>query len=158
MPLLRLRPLPDWLAEYSESHRHPLNKRVHWICVPAIMWSVLALAWTLPVPGALAALPFNWALPPALCALLYYCLLSPRLALGMLPVVALMLGSQLLLDRTGLPLGRIAIGVFVAAWIGQFWGHQVEGRRPSFFKDLQFLLIGPLWLLADAYRRAGIAH
>jgi uncharacterized membrane protein YGL010W len=48
--------------------------------------------------------------------------------------------------------------IFVAAWIGQFIGHAIEGKRPSFFKDLQFLLIGPLWLLAAAYRRLGLRY
>jgi uncharacterized membrane protein YGL010W len=153
---MRLRSLTEWLGEYGESHRHPVNKLVHWICVPAIMWSVLALLWALPVPGASPA-PFNWSLPVVVLALGYYFFLSPRLALGMLPVVAAMLGSLLLLDAAGAPIVWIAAGIFVAAWIAQFWGHQVEGRRPSFFKDVQFLLIGPLWLLAHLYRRAGIA-
>jgi uncharacterized membrane protein YGL010W len=150
-----MRSLGEWLGEYAESHRHPVNKRVHWICVPVIMWSVLALLWSLPVPGAFPA-PFNWALLVALFALFYYFLLSPRLTIGMLPVVAVMLGSFELLDRADAPIMGIAAGVFVLAWIAQFWGHHIEGRRPSFFKDVQFLLIGPLWLLADVYRRAGI--
>jgi uncharacterized membrane protein YGL010W len=148
-----MRTLGDWLGEYGESHRHPVNKLVHWICVPAIMWSVLALLWSLPAPAAPA---FNWSLPVAALALIYYCVLSARLALGMLPVVAAMLGSLFLLERAGAPIPWIAAGVFAAAWIAQFWGHHVEGKRPSFFKDVQFLLIGPLWLLADVYRRAGI--
>ena len=46
--------------------------------------------------------------------------------------------------------------VFVLAWIGQFIGHGIEGKRPSFFRDIQFLLIGPLWILADGYQRLGI--
>lgn len=148
-----MRTLGDWLGEYGESHRHPVNKLVHWICVPAIMWSVLALLWSLPAPSAPA---FNWSLPVAALALTYYCFLSPRLALGMLPIVAAMLGSLALLDRAGASIAWLAAGVFVVAWVAQFWGHHVEGRRPSFFKDVQFLLIGPLWLLAHAYRRAGI--
>jgi uncharacterized membrane protein YGL010W len=148
-----MRTLGDWLGEYGESHRHPVNKLVHWICVPAIMWSVLALLWSLPAPSAPA---FNWSLPVAASALVYYWILSPRLAFGMLPVVAAMLGSLALLDRAGASIPWIAGGVFVVSWIAQFWGHHVEGKRPSFFKDVQFLLIGPLWLLAHVYRRAGI--
>ncbi len=52
----------------------------------------------------------------------------------------------------------MAAVLFVAAWIGQFIGHMIEGKRPSFFKDIQFLMIGPLWLLADVYRRLGIRY
>ena len=56
------------------------------------------------------------------------------------------------------PLWQSCLAIFVVAWIGQFVGHAVEGRRPSFFKDLQFLLIGPLWLLSFAYRRLGLRY
>jgi uncharacterized membrane protein YGL010W len=56
------------------------------------------------------------------------------------------------------PLWLTSLVIFVVAWIGQFVGHAVEGERPSFFKDLQFLLIGPLWLLAAAYRRFGLPY
>ena len=48
--------------------------------------------------------------------------------------------------------------LFVAAWIGQFIGHRIEGKKPSFFKDILFLLVGPLWILAFLYRRLGIRY
>jgi uncharacterized membrane protein YGL010W len=56
------------------------------------------------------------------------------------------------------PLWLTSVVIFVVAWIGQFVGHALEGKRPSFFKDLQFLLIGPLWLLATAYRRFSVPY
>ena len=62
------------------------------------------------------------------------------------------------LDRQPVILWQICLGVFIGAWIGQFIGHLVEGKRPAFFKDLQFLMIGPLWLLASIYRRLGIRY
>ena len=92
-----------------------------------------------------------------LAALVYYAFLSLPLALGALPVLLAMLWSIDQLQRFApVPLWSICAALFVLAWIGQFIGHAVEGKRPSFFKDLQFLLIGPLWLLADVYRRLGI--
>jgi uncharacterized membrane protein YGL010W len=48
------------------------------------------------------------------------------------------------------------LGLFAAAWVGQFKGHQIEGKKPSFLKDLQFLLVGPAWLLHFVYRKAGL--
>ena len=51
-----------------------------------------------------------------------------------------------------------AVGVFVAAWIAQFIGHEIEGKRPSFLTDLQYLLIGPIWLVSKALRRYGVAY
>ena len=48
--------------------------------------------------------------------------------------------------------------LFVVGWLFQFIGHKVEGKKPSFFEDLQFLLIGPAWLLAAIYRKLGIRY
>ena len=152
------RSLQQWLDEYDSSHRHPVNKAIHWVCVPAIMLSLLALLWLVRIP-----LPWSipWLLNTAVCFLLpvmiYYLLLSPRLAAGMLLVFGVLLYLITALERLQTPLWRIALVIFVVAWIGQFIGHHIEGKRPSFFKDLQFLLIGPLWLLAALYRRFNLA-
>jgi uncharacterized membrane protein YGL010W len=155
-----MRTVEDWLFEYGTSHEHPVNKVLHWICVPPIVFSVLGLLWSLPVPAALRQLSplLNWATLVMLAGVAYYALLSPRLALGMLPLLALV---ALLLERLAAratPLWLTCLVIFVIAWIGQFAGHAVEGRRPSFFKDVQFLLIGPLWLLSFVYRRFGLRY
>jgi uncharacterized membrane protein YGL010W len=155
-----MRSVHQWLSEYQSSHQHPTNELLHWICVPPIVLAVMGLLWCLPVPAAFAArsLWINWASLTSLAALLYYLVLSPRLALG----IALAFAALLCLTRAlaGLPwpLWATSLTIFVIAWIGQFVGHAIEGVRPSFFKDLQFLLIGPLWLLAAAYRRAHLAY
>jgi uncharacterized membrane protein YGL010W len=52
----------------------------------------------------------------------------------------------------------LAIGVFVVAWIAQFVGHHIEGKRPSFLTDLAYLLIGPAWIVAKLLRKAGISY
>jgi uncharacterized membrane protein YGL010W len=105
-----------------------------------------------------AALPAaNWASLAVLAAVVYYALLSLPLALGVLPLLLLMLWSIDALHSSGIaPLWLVCGVLLVLAWIGQFIGLAIEGKRPSFFKDLQFLMIGPLWLLADVYRRWGI--
>jgi uncharacterized membrane protein YGL010W len=154
-----MRSTAEWLDDYGISHRNPTNKLLHWICVPAIMWCVIGLLWCVPFPAAVrSAIPAaNWGSLGVLAALVYYAFLSLPLALGALPVFLAMLWSIDQLQRAvPVPLWSICAVLFVLAWIGQFIGHAVEGKRPSFFKDLQFLLIGPLWLLADAYRRLGI--
>src|SRR5262249_2722390 len=85
--------------------------------------------------------------------------LSMVLTLGMALLsaagLALVAGAHAALGAWFLP---SLVAVFVAAWIAQFVGHSIEGRKPSFFEDLQFLLIGPLWLLADGYRRVGTRY
>jgi uncharacterized membrane protein YGL010W len=154
-----MRTAAQWLDDYGDSHRHHANKALHWICVPVIAWCVLGLLWSLPFPGGVRVLhpEANWASFAVLAALLYYSLLSLRLALGALPLLLAMLWSIGLIDRSSaVPLWAVCVILFVVAWIGQFVGHAIEGKRPSFFKDIQFLMIGPLWLLADVYRRLGI--
>jgi uncharacterized membrane protein YGL010W len=154
-----MRTAAQWLDDYGDSHRNRTNKALHWICVPVIAWCVLGLLWSLPFPGSLRS-PHpaaNWASIAVLLALIYYTALSLRLALGVLPFLLAGLWSfDRLGDWGGVPLWGICVVLFVLAWIGQFVGHAIEGKRPSFFKDVQFLMIGPLWLLADAYRRLGI--
>mgnify|MGYP001547735679 FL=1 len=155
-----MRSIQSWLDEYGESHRDPVNKRLHWVCVPLIVLSIVGLLWSVPVPAAwLERSPFlNWGVLFIVLALIYYYVLAWRLALGMtvvtLAVIAIVYGA----NHLSIPLWSSSLVVFVIAWIGQFIGHKVEGRKPSFFKDIQFLLIGPLWLLAFLYRRAGLGY
>jgi uncharacterized membrane protein YGL010W len=158
-----MRSAAQWLDEYGDSHRNHTNKALHWICVPVIAWCVLGLLWSLPFPGATRAAlqavqPFaNWAGVAVLAALIYYCLLSIPLALGAMLLLLAFLWSIDQVERAAsMPLWSICLVLFTVAWIGQFIGHAIEGKRPSFFKDVQFLMIGPLWLLADLYRRLGI--
>jgi len=98
----------------------------------------------------------NWGMLFLMAAIVYYFILSPALALGMVLVTAGFVLALWWLDSFSMPLWQISVAIFVAAWIGQFIGHAVEGKRPSFFQDLQFLMIGPLWLLSFIYRRLGI--
>lgn len=150
-----MRTLHQWLGQYAESHRDPRNKRIHWVCVPLIVWSVCALLWSVPV--AWLGLPAgSVALMAAVLALGFYLALSRRLALWM----ALFFGLNLLICAA---LARVspalllwlALGVFVVAWIAQFIGHELEGRKPSFLTDLAFLLIGPAWVAQQVAYRSG---
>jgi len=148
----------QWFAEYGESHQDETNKLAHWICIPVIMFSLLGLLSEVPLPGLRWSAAGNLSIVAIVLALFFYVRLSWTFALGMAVVSALMVGGHIVLRRAGwLPLWQVCLGLFALGWIGQFVGHKIEGKKPSFFKDLQFLLIGPLWLLADLYRRAGIA-
>ena len=135
------------LDQYSESHRNPTNERFHFVCVPLIVFSLLGILWSLHPVAALAAV--GWAM-------WYYFQLSKPFALGMLAMSALMLAILAIMPpMTVLPL---SIAVFVVAWIGQFIGHKIEGKKPSFLDDLRFLLIGPLFVLGFLYRRLHWAY
>ncbi len=135
------------LAIYSESHRNPTNEIIHFVCVPVIVFTVLGLLWAAHPLLAGAA---------CLASLVYYCTLSLPFAVGMALMAGSMFGVLFLLPpQSVLP---VAGTVFVLAWIGQFIGHKIEGKKPSFFDDLRFLLIGPLFVLSFLYRRLGIRY
>jgi uncharacterized membrane protein YGL010W len=141
-----MRNIDKLLDRYGEFHRNPVNKAIHWVCVPLIVWSALGALWSASPVAAYAAIG---------ATMVFYLWLSPPLALGMLGAIALMVWPLTLLGSRVL---IVSIAVFVAAWIGQFIGHVLEGRKPAFLEDLRSLLIGPVWLLADLYRRLGIAY
>jgi uncharacterized membrane protein YGL010W len=117
------------------------------------MFSLLGLLWSVPMPAALRTIGpwLNLGTLVMLLAMLYYL----RPSIGMMLVWAVMAALRLVDASSALPLWAVCLIVFVLAWIGQFWGHKVEGKRPSFLKDVQFLLIGPLWLLHFVYRALG---
>ena len=140
------RAIDTLLAKYSESHLNHTNEIIHFVCVPVIVFTLLGIVWWIHPLAALAV---------TIAALVYYVQLSPPFAIGMLLMSALMLGLLSLLPRAAvLPL---SIAIFVLAWIGQFIGHKIEGKKPSFLDDLRFLLIGPLFVLSFLYRRLNLA-
>jgi len=150
----------QWLDEYGASHRNHTNEFLHWICVPAIVMTVIGFLWSIPVPSAFDAVSpwLNWATIGVASWLGYYFLLSPALGLGATVGLVGMLFVVRWLDTLAWPLWVTCLAIFVVAWIGQFIGHSIEGTRPSFFKDVQFLLIGPIWLMSHLYRRLGLAY
>ena len=141
-----LRRVDRLFARYGESHSNPSNKAIHWVCVPLITWSLLAALWVWTPVAAYALVAV---------ALAFYAWLSLPIAIGMLGVSVVLI-YPITQIRDGLLV--IAAAVFVLAWIGQFIGHAIEGRKPSFLEDVAFLLVGPAWLLALVYRRLGIAY
>ena len=153
------------LNEYGESHRNATNKTIHWICVPLIFFSIVCLLWA--IPSTFLSAPFsgvaaeftNWATFLLLLTLIYYLVLSPPLFTGMLLFSILCVIGAWWIDHTfALPIWAVALIIFVLAWIGQFYGHKIEGKKPSFFKDLQFLLIGPAWLMHFIFKKLGIKY
>jgi uncharacterized membrane protein YGL010W len=155
-----MRTVADWFGEYGESHANPTNKLLHWICVPPIVLTVIGFLWSVPMPAAVTAIsPFlNLATLVVAVTVVYYFSLSPLLAVGAAAALALMLMLVRELSELPWPLWATCLVIFAVAWIGQFIGHAIEGKRPSFMKDLQFLMIGPLWLVAALYRRLGLQY
>jgi uncharacterized membrane protein YGL010W len=154
-----MRTIDAWLNEYGESHQNPTNKLVHWICVPSIFFSVVGLLYSVKLPLTIAeGLSLNLAMVVLALVSLYYLRLSLTLAVGLLLFAGLCLYLAQQIENQGFVLWQVSLGIFVIAWIGQFWGHKVEGKKPSFFKDLQFLMIGPAWLMHFIYKKIGIPY
>lgn len=156
-----MKTIDQWLSEYGESHQNQTNKAVHWICVPLIMFSLIGLLWSIPTPEVFhnSSFPLNFGTLFLFFAMFYYLMLSVKLTIGMLLISCIIvLGNYQLAQIEVVPLWLISMLIFAAAWVGQFIGHNIEGKKPSFLKDLQFLLIGPLWTIAFLYRKMDISY
>ena len=159
-----MRKIDQLLAEYGESHQNSTNKTIHWICVPLIFLSVVGLIASIPSSMVQSILgennPYaNWAAIVLILVLIYYVSLSIPLSIGMMLFgVACLFVINFIVQLDIAPLWLVSLGIFVVAWIGQFYGHKVEGKKPSFLKDVQFLLIGPAWLMHFIYKRVGIPY
>jgi len=159
-----MRRIDALLSEYGESHQNQTNKAIHWICVPLIFFSVLGLIASIP-SGIVQSImgagnPYaSWATVLLVLVIVYYASLSVFLSIGMMLFSALCLMLINMIVRVDVaPLWLISIIIFVVAWIGQFYGHKIEGKKPSFLKDIQFLLIGPAWLMHFVYKKIGIPY
>ena len=156
-----MRQIDVLLEKYGESHLNLTNKLIHWVCVPAIMFSLLILLFCIPF-FVDRTFWTNWALVILVLAWIYYARLSMSLLCGFVVIGGLMLwGIVSLYALADFNVGRLATWaaiIFVVAWIGQFIGHKIEGKKPSFLEDLQFLLIGPAWLMHFVFRKLGIHY
>jgi uncharacterized membrane protein YGL010W len=154
----------QWFEEYGVSHKNKTNKFIHWICVPAIFFSIVGLIAAIPhafldsfFPEAYA--PYiNFGTIGLGLALLFYFALSARLFVGMLLFSIAVIYGNAAIELSSLSLWQFSLTAFVMAWVGQFIGHHIEGAKPSFFKDLQFLMIGPAWLMHFIYKKLGLKY
>jgi len=138
------RKVDQLLAHYGESHRHPRNEAIHFVAIPLIMLSLVGLLY--------AAHP--WIAYAFIAAsLVYYARLSMVFLASMVALSALAL---VLVHAMGARVLAISAVIFVGAWIAQFIGHKIEGKKPSFFEDLQYLWVGPLFVLSKLYQRLGV--
>jgi uncharacterized membrane protein YGL010W len=155
-----MKDIQTWLDQYGESHTNKTNKLIHWICVPSIFFSILALLSLIEIPILQQWLTIeisNLATVFIFLGLLFYLRLSFAMFIGVMLITLLCYKGIFILDQLGYKF-EIALGIFIIAWIGQFIGHKIEGKKPSFFEDLKFLLIGPAWLISFIYQKLGIKY
>lgn len=142
----------NYFDEYAVSHQNSTNQTIHYICVPLIFFSVIGLLMSIPTTflentlGLYNPLLENWATVIGVLISFFYLKLGFWYFTEMILVILLcIIGNFWLNNNVNLLFASATI--FVLAWIGQFYGHKIEGAKPSFLKDLQFLLIGPLWVI-----------
>lgn len=152
-----MKSLDTWFSEYAVSHQNETNKAIHYVCVPAIFFSIVGLLMSIP-PGFLANIfagdyPMieNWAVPVLILVMIFYLRLSISMGLKVLIFAVLCIIGNYYISLVA-PLWLVSLIIFAVAWVGQFYGHKVEGKKPSFLKDLQFLLIGPAWVIDNLFR------
>ena len=134
------------LAHYGTSHTHPTNEVIHFVAIPLIMLSLVGLIFSAHPWAAYAFIGASWV---------YYVRLSMVFFAAMVLGSIAMLAAIHALDARGLLLGT-SVAVFVVAWIFQFIGHKVEGKKPSFFEDIQYLWVGPLFVLSKLLLKLGV--
>jgi len=152
------RTIYDWLSEYHKYHKNSTNKLIHFICVPLIMLTLFGLISLINTSVSVMEYNINILQIFIVSTLIYYMRLSLALSFGMLIISLLFYFIVFELKQT-LMMNQLLlcyISIFVISWIGQFLGHKIEGKKPAFFKDLQFLLIGPLWIMSFIYNRLNI--
>ena len=146
-----MKSLDQWFDEYAVSHQNRTNQKIHYLCVPAIFFSIVGMLMSIPTTtlqslfGLGNPLIENWATVLLVFVLAFYLRLSVIMFLKMLLFSAICVVGNYYLGQL-VPLFYASLTIFVLAWIGQFYGHKLEGKKPSFMKDLQFLLIGPAWV------------
>jgi len=155
--------MQQWFDDYGVSHQNATNKAIHWICVPSIFFSIVGLLSLIPLPfGSFSAdveLYSHIGSLVIIFGLLFYLRISFPIFLGMAIFSAAVLALAAVVNLAYPQFAWVIyLTIFIVAWVGQFIGHKIEGEKPSFFKDLQFLMIGPAWLLGFIYRRLGVRY
>ena len=148
----------NWFKEYAVSHQNPTNQAIHYVCVPVIYFSIIGMLMSIPAPFLQEITPIkhpilaNWATVFILFILFFYWMLSFKIFIIMLFFSVFSVAVNYFLSQY-VSLFYFNLLLFVLAWIGQFYGHKIEGKKPSFFKDLQFLLIGPAWVFEKMFTK-----
>ncbi len=149
--------LQQLLDKYAGSHQNKTNKRIHYFCVPAIFFSVIGLLMSIPsnliqnLTGISDSLYANWGVVALIPVFLFYIRLSLKMTFLILSFSILCILGNFQM-KVFVELWQASVVLFVISWIIQFYGHKIEGKKPSFLDDIKFLMIGPAWILDDIFK------
>lgn len=144
-----MRNATELLVDYARYHRDRRNIGTHMVGVPLIVFSVGVLLGRVGFGINGTVISLAWLAFGA--AALWY--LSRGLVLGLATsgVVGVLIAlSQLVADGSWTAWLAWGLGSFVVGWVIQLVGHYYEGRKPAFVDDLVGLLVGPMFVVAEA--------
>lgn len=152
--------MDQWLRDYGESHSDIRNPMIYWLAVPLLVLATVGMLWTLPIPAEFANISpvLNWGSTFLMAAVVYYFIISTALAIGMLPFVFGVGGVQLWLAQSTNSAIPVSAGLFFLSVAGLYIGRLQRGGVNAVFQDIQMMMIAPLWLLSNLYRRLGIPY
>jgi uncharacterized membrane protein YGL010W len=147
-----------WLTEYGDSHRNVVFPPLFWVSVPVLVLGTVGFFWSLPIPAAFADISpvLNWGTAFLMAAVVYYFIISVSLAIGILPIILGITAFEMWLQNSGLPLRQVSAGLILGGIVGLYLGHYPRGGTSAVVRDIQLMMIAPLWVLAKIYRRLGI--
>ncbi len=153
-----MKTIQEWFDEYAVSHQNKTNQAIHYICVPAIYFAIIGMLMSINTSFLQKTMELNnplienWSTILLIFILAFYLRLSFKTFIGMFIFsIISVLGNYYISQFSSLFYTSLII--FIVAWAGQFYGHHVEGKKPSFLKDLQFLLIGPPWVIKKMFSK-----
>ena len=132
------------ITHYGQSHQNPGNEVIHFVAIPLIMLSLLGMLYALHPYAAFAFVA---------ASMVYYARLSWVFFVAMVLWSAITFSGVFAMGVQVLPM---SVAIFVGAWIMQFIGHKMEGKKPSFFEDIQYLWVGPLFVLSKLFGKLGV--
>jgi hypothetical protein len=150
----------DWADRYGELKASGPGAASAWLGIPLVVAALIGMLWSVPVPTELAERSpvLNAATLFLMATFVYYCVLSLRLAFGGLLFLLAVAWPSAWLSAAGLPLWSIASAVFAPAFCWQLLESRQATGRLHIVRNLQYLMLGPVWLLRATYRRLGVAY
>jgi len=149
-----------WLVDYGESHTDMRNPLVFWLSVPLLVLGTVGLLWSLPVPQEFADISpvLNWGSTFLMATVVYYFIISMSLAIGMLPFIFGVAALQVWLANSSYSPYVASSGLLVASITGLYLGNYPHGGIRAVLRDIQLMMIAPVWILSNIYRRLGIPY
>lgn len=149
-----------WLSDYGDSHTKISNPAIYWVAVLLLVVATVGLFWSLPVPVEFVRISpvLNWGSAFLMATMVYYFIISVALAIGMLPFVFGVGAIQIWVSQSGYNIAPIASFLFATSLVGIILGRYGSGGTKAVLEDIQMMMIAPVWLLSNVYRRIGIPY